>query len=209
MKWRHYQSLGINCEAAFQFRRVLGVDHSALFQWNVTPIPVLKAMLASDLKGLGRRENLIYEGNGSLVRDRAFNYHFHWDGDWTLFPDRVPEIDYKNNIEKLAYLARKFDETLASGEPIVFFYTCQEPNTAEDLVEVAGLLRKRAARAKFMLVALRLEGDQTPNPAHPDIAVRRVKRFAPWADATDGHVKSWDAVFAEFPHEAGLRLAGF
>lgn len=161
-------------------------------------------MLVSDLSGLGKRENLVYEGNGNLVRDRLYGYHFHWDGDYSLFPERVSEEDFQRNAERLAYLAKKFDIVLNSGESIAFFYTCHDPVDAASLSEIANLLSARAPQADFMLVVLRHEQDTTPDPEHPNIVVRRLKRFAPWSDAPDGHLASWDDVFKAFPHKDGL-----
>jgi hypothetical protein len=164
-------------------------------------------MLASDLSGLGKRENLAYEGNGNLVRDRLYDYHFHWDGDHTLFPDKVPEEDFQQNAKKLNYLARKFDIMLNSGDPIAFFYTCQDPVDAASLSEIADLLRARAPAADFTLVVLRHELDPAPDFEHPNAVVRRLKRFAPWSDASDGHLASWDEVFKAFPHRDSLTFS--
>ena len=45
----HFVSLGFNCEAAFNFRRLLGRDDSSYFNWLVAPFGSMIKLIESDL----------------------------------------------------------------------------------------------------------------------------------------------------------------
>ena len=209
MPFSHYMSLGINCEAAFQFRRVLGRDYASFFNWNVTPIETLVRLLEADFEDICLFENLVFEGNGTLVRDKAYDYHFHWVGANIDCLDGGGLIYHKNR-ERLLYLAEKFRRTTASGRSIAFFVTFNGQQNLALLNTVAHLLRTKFQCGDFKIIALTdKSGDLAFLSADDSIVARSLTRFAPWHDATDGHVSSWDQVFAEFPPEIQLRLSGY
>ncbi|MEC4596526.1 hypothetical protein [Burkholderia vietnamiensis] len=207
----HYMSLGINCEAGFQFRRVLGRDISSFFNWNVTPPDALEKLLESDFANIGIAENLRFEGNGTLVRDVLYDYHFHWVGEGLDNITDGATDEYRSNRSRLDHLVEKFRSTLRAGRPIAFFYTCNGGDVVDRLPRIEGLLEEKYGAKDFTIVALRSEEDASQVPAFdsPRLVSRTVKRFAPWSDATDGHVSSWDALFREFPHTAPMALSGY
>ncbi|WP_196491514.1 DUF1796 family putative cysteine peptidase [Burkholderia diffusa] len=207
----HYMSLGVNCEAAFQFRRVLGRDRSSFFNWNVTPAETLEKLLENDFSNLALAENMQFDGNGTLVRDKLYDYHFHWIGqNFHLINDRMSE-EYRSNYARLHYLADKFRKTLRSGGRIAFFYTCNGHDVLSRLPYIETLLDRKYGAKEFRIIALLNEQDAGRDRQFdsPRIVCRTIKRFAPWSDATDGHVSSWDALFREFPHAAPMTLAGY
>ena len=53
----NYVSLGSNCEAAFQLRRLRGRDVALVFNWLVTPIDALVSV-RPDFAGVYAKENL-------------------------------------------------------------------------------------------------------------------------------------------------------
>ena len=61
----------------------------------------------------------------------------------------------------------------------------------------------------FKIVLLQPIARFEPDWGSEIVANRYLDRFAPWADATDGHVRSWDAVFSEFPHRSGACAVRF
>lgn len=207
----HYLSLGINCEAGFQFRRVLGEDRSSFFNWNVTPVAALEKLLMSDFADICVAENLRFEGNGTLVRDMRYDYHFHWIGDQLGNVNDGASSEYRLNYSRLQYLAEKFRRTLRSGARIAFFYTCNGDDALGTLTRIEALLDEKYGAKDFALVALLSEENAAQSQSFESrrLFCRKVKRFAPWSDATDGHVSSWDALFREFPHTSPMTLAGY
>lgn len=208
MRYDHYISLGRNCEPAFQFRRVLQEDRSGFFSWNVTEFNSLISILDSDFSNVVQPGNLIYEGNGNLVRDKSHDYHFHWvDADLSEIHGETESL--KAHQSKALYLIKKFKTVLSSTESKVLFYTTEESEVRERAEKVASLLREKFQARNFKLVVLQPMTRREDDWGVPSIANRYLDRFAPWADATDGHVRSWDAVFREFPHRDPMHLAGF
>lgn len=205
----HYLSLGANCESGFQFRRVLGGDQSNFFNWNVTPLRSLNALLSADFSGICDIDELIYEGNGTLVRDRRYNYQFHWVGDNIESLGNGKEV-YEANRSRLLYLASKFRATVASGSSVAFFYTLNGESDVDQFKVTQTILREKFHCRNFSIIII-TDGavDISDSQISPGLFVRRTKRFAPWSDATDGHVSSWDAIFREFPATAGVRLSGY
>jgi hypothetical protein len=207
----HYMSLGINCEAGFQFRRVLGRDTSSFFNWNVTPADALEKLLENDFANIGAAENLRFEGNGTLVRDVLYDYHFHWVGEGLDNVNDGASHEYRSNRSRLDYLVEKFRSTLQADSPIAFFYTCNGGDVTDRLPRIEALLDKKYGAKEFKIIALLSEehASRVPTFDSPRLVCRTVKRFAPWSDATDGHVSSWDALFREFPHTAPMALSGY
>jgi hypothetical protein len=206
-----YVSLGENCEIAFQMRRVLRRDESSFFGWNITSFSAFECLVDCDFQGIMQPENFRFHGSGDLVRDLHCDYLFHSD-----FP-RVANVDFAAFPEIIAahrskaqYLVEKFYETARTGGKVVYFYKTPVEDArdkAPGMVE--RLLKASEGRENFRLVIV-----QTADRAEPDwnmnlVSNRYVRRFAPYDDAHDGHVSTWDRIFAEFPHAQGLQLAGY
>lgn len=205
----HYFSLGVNCEGAFQIRRVLGRDSSCFFSWNVTDFLSLQAILENNFLGVCEFANLDYPENG-LIRDRSYDYKFHFPANlnWT---GTEGGREFSQLRDKMMYLARKFTQIAESGRPTAYFYRTEEPtDVREKALRVVDALMRYHATGNFKLIVLQAESRREADWDEPNLANRYLARFAPWSDATDGHVRSWDRVFSEFPHSVyPLRLAGF
>ncbi len=207
----HWVSLGFNCEVAFQMRRVLGRDSSSFFSWNITPLAALSSLLDSRFAGILQPGNLSDHGDGVLVRDASHGYSFHSPfatpnpHDDPAFAGKLAEFRVK-----VGYLLDKFAAIAASGEPVAYFHRTEEPDAraiGEHLMELLG--RYHGEVRNFVLVLIQPQDRQEPDWATPRLANRYLRRLAPFDDAPDGHVQSWDRIFAEFPHREPMRLAGF
>lgn len=210
--FQQYVSFGVNCETAFQMRRVLGRDSASFFSWNVTRFRALLSLLDSDFGGILQRDNLSYDPKSGLIHDTSHDYWLHSpfaaDEPWTgaVFEEKLTQLR-----GKMAYLAEKFRRNASSGARTVYFYRTEE---REDLRRNAAALRDCLRKwhggvGSFVLVVLQHEKYREPSWREAGMFNRYLTRCAPWSDASDGHVRSWDAVFAEFPHQEPLRLAGF
>ncbi|MHB8885625.1 MAG: DUF1796 family putative cysteine peptidase [Methylovirgula sp.] len=147
MYFDHYISLGRNCEVAFQFRRVLGKDYSGFFSWNITEFNALISILENDFVDLMQPGALSYENKGSLVRDAAYDYHFHWTD------DNFSLIDNENAVlaahrQKARYLAEKFREQVKSPAQKALFYLTEESNARGRAQQVRRLLRDKFSAKK-------------------------------------------------------------
>lgn len=206
----NYISLGANCEAAFQFRRVLGHDSSSFFSWNVTDFSALKSLLGCNFAGILESTNLQVHGDGFMLRDLSHNYLFH-----SPFGNEMPvggsdvELKLHELRSKFSYLIEKFRRQAHEGASALFYVTSDGENVKGKAAEVRDILYNFFRRDAFILVVIQDQSAQEAEWESKNLANRYVRRLAPWYDATDGHVSSWDAIFREFPHEQGLHLAGY
>jgi Putative papain-like cysteine peptidase (DUF1796) len=207
--FQHYISLGENCEVAFQFRRVLQLDHSSFFSWNVTRIAALTSLLSNNFSDILKAENLRYEGNGTLVRDLSHDYHFHWIGDNFEEIKKESSSSLKLQREKSKHLIEKFREMISNDQSKALFYATDEVDIYPKIKVINDTLIHHFSANNFKIIVVQDRKFLGPEWKHNTLANRYVSRRAPWADATDGHVKSWDTIFQEFPHREGLTLSGY
>lgn len=209
-----YVSLGSDCEVGFQFRRVLGHDSSSFCNWNVTGIAALERLLATRFAEVLQEPNIAAHADGSMLLDRGYGYKFHspFRG-YDFRADPEYGARWADHLEKAGYLVGKFLRERPAGHRTAYFYKI-EPE--EEVAEVRRLLPSIRAQlldlhgpSHFELVVVvpqdRFEGPWGEERIHN----RYARRFAPWHDATDGHVSSWDRIFSEFPHKEPLRLSGY
>jgi hypothetical protein len=209
-----YVSLGSDCEVGFQFRRVLGRDSSSFCSWNVTGIGALERLLATRFDGVLREANISAHADGSMLLDAGYGYKFHspFRGyDFRADPDY--DARWADHREKAGYLITKFLRERPAGHRTAYFYKI-EPE--EQVAEVRRLLPSVRAQlldihgpSHFDLVVVLPQDRAEEGWGEERIHNRYVRRFAPWDDATDGHVSSWDRIFREFPHRDPLQLSGY
>lgn len=206
-----YTSLGNNCEVAFQIRRVLGHDSSSFFSWNVTSFHALISLLQSRFVGILDLPNLTNEPEKGLMHDSSHDFRLHT-------PFKLVDLHAEENLgsrlyelkSKFRYLVDKFVSDASDAKRTVYFYKTEEKSTVRDNARrVHGLLKALAPGCEFSLVIIMPLSEREAQWDDQGIFNRYLRRIAPWEDATDGHVASWDRIFREFPHKDGLRLAGY
>lgn len=162
-------------------------------------------------------ENLYFHSE-SLIRDSKYEYMFHSDFPCSLdtkFDNYEKELN--SNREKAAYLIAKLYKNASSDGRILYVHKYSsllgivDSDSARSKAEgmMQRLVRLHGARDNFDLVFVQPEDAREADWGVPNLKNRYLARLAPFADATDGHVQSWDRIFAEFPHVRPLRLAGF
>lgn len=197
-----YVSLGSNCEPAFQLRRLWGRDISSYFNWMVTPLPALVDILEADFEGLFARENLVPVHDHTMVRDTRFGVAFH-----SPFHARLgavfegPEFDRMHAIHlaKLAYLAAKFRAQAKGETRVLYIHKTDIDDPRPQAARLREVLRARYPAHRFDILLLQTADRAAPPWDEPQVINRYLRRFAPVDDARDGHIESWDAIFAEFP----------
>lgn len=211
MSFSHYFSLGVNCQAAFQIRRVLGKDSASFFSWNVTKYDALISLLRSDFAGILEKDNLSLLPNAGLLFDSSHQYSLHSPfREGELCKGEAYEKKYAAFRAKMNYLISKFYSVAKSANRVAYFYVTQETAEArQNSIKVRDLLLKVHGRENFELIVLQDGARREESWKEPLIRNRYLARLAPWSDATDGHVRSWDRIFAEFPHVEPMRLAGY
>jgi hypothetical protein len=205
----NYVSLGRTCEVAFQFRRVIGEHKAGFFNWNLTPVDALLSLLRSDFQGILLDENLSHLKD-NLFLDSGHNYAVHADFSYPdLRSDGNYDIKIKRLREKTDYFLSIFRSLGDRGKTAFFYRTEEVDNIAQHMTNVRNLLCSYICKSKFDLVVAMPASNLDRPYDDGNIHFRKLARLAPGPDAQDGHVSSWDKIFAEFPHRVGLRLAGY
>ena len=70
-----YISLGSNCEAGFQLRRI-GYNDSSFFRWTLSPYKSTFNLIQNDFKNLFLKENLVPVWD-NMVEDTKYKISFH------------------------------------------------------------------------------------------------------------------------------------
>lgn len=207
----HYISLGENCEAAFNFRRVVGKDISYYFNWLVVPIDALIKIVSDDFEGDFERGNLYYKGEQvSMITDRKYNISHHnpfKEIDGVLSGAAFDDL-YGKHVEKLALFKRRFRAVAKSQMFVLYFIKASDLTGAKNDVRSKSrmfrdLMRKQYPSHKFHIVVLQERGRFEPQWNDDGIFNRYLERFAPFNNVPDFHVESWDRVFSEFPLNPG------
>lgn len=212
-----YTSLGENCEVAFQIRRILGFDDSSFFSWNITTVSAFNALMDGRFGDIMETSNLQFHSE-SLIRDLKYGYMFHADflcTEDTVFSDFEEGLETQR--EKARYLIGKLRRNADSDNRVLYIYK------HSGLLEGSGdggarfmaeamlnrLVRFHEGRDNFDFVFVQDEAAREEDWGVPNLKNRYLARLATFADATDGHVQSWDRLFSEFQHVRPLRLSGF
>ncbi len=209
-----YISLGVNCEVAFQFRRVLGHDSSSFFSWNVTPLPALESLIRTRFENIMRLENLSPHTDNSLLNDSSHGYKLHSPFDRRDFEnDPSFEDKFAAHTQKVNHLIAKFLRIRSPEERAAYFYKADGPEDPTEVRTYASKIRDLLAEIHhgsfFSLIVLQDKKFAEAPWDEKSVYNRYLQRLSAWTDATDGHVRSWDQIFREFPHVDPMRLAGF
>lgn len=116
-------SLGGNCMATMEMRKFFGITAANLFDWWITPGDALVRMIENDFEGLFSRENLKIIGDGRSVANMRYGILHHHDFPRNENNDRVETIrdqDLRRNLDKFAYLKRRWDDLADNQGPVLF-----------------------------------------------------------------------------------------
>lgn len=202
----NYVSLGHNCEGAFQVRRLLGRDVAYYFNWLVTPLDALVEVLRADFAGAYDWPNLKPTRDVGMILDEAYGmkYHsaFRKELGGRLEGPRFREI-HVESAAKYAMLADRFRDLARSPNRVLYVVKTAHETARDKAVELRDILAARYPDHDFRIALLQTEDRQEPDWAEDRIHNRYLARFADPSRANDGHVPSWDRVFAEFPLRPG------
>jgi hypothetical protein len=214
MQYDEYISLGSDCEVGFQIRRILGHDSSSYFSWNVTDLQALKRVLENRFEGVLQLGNVSVHGDGGLLNDHLYEYKFHSPFDRPDYEnDPAFEAKFQDHREKSQYLIDKFLRERPADHATAYFYkvaVTEEPGAPQRILpEVRDILAGIHGASPFNIIAVMAEDRREDPWGLPRIHNRTLRRIAPWNDAPDGHVNSWDRLFYEFPHKEPMRFSGY
>lgn len=210
-EYNEYISLGNNCEVAYQFRRVLRRDVSGFFNWNVTTFPSLISLLETRFANILQIENLTNLPEKGLMHDSSHDFHVHSSFRTTDFKSEENfEERFENLKSKFAHFIDKFVADANNKTNVVYFYKTEEKDGVQQHAKVVyERLGQLHGHDNFSLVIVQKAEYREADWGESRIFNRYARRLAPWGDAPDGHVSSWDKIFREFPHKDGVTLSGY
>jgi hypothetical protein len=116
-------SLGGNCMVTKEMRLFYGVEAANMFDWWITPVDGLIQLIENDFDGLFERENLQMVGDRRSVANLRYGILHHHDFLRNDEEDRVVEMDEEQrlrNVQKFAYLKRRWDDLAHNQGPVLF-----------------------------------------------------------------------------------------
>jgi hypothetical protein len=116
-------SLGGNCMLTLEVRKFFGIQAANLFDWWITPGDALVLLVENDFDGLFSPENFKIISDGRSVANLRYGILHHHDFPRDEQDDRVKAIeerDIQRNLDKFAYLKRRWDDLAGNEGPVLF-----------------------------------------------------------------------------------------
>ena len=166
-----------------EMRKFFGISAANLFDWWITPGDALVLLLESDFAELFARKNLKIISGGLSVANLRYGILHHHDFHRNKKTERVEEIsdrDLRGNLDKFAYLKKRWDDLAHNPGPVVFVrwgWKINEPLLAGIPAEPAGADAVRLIAAldrKFPHLDYRILLIDTPDNYldHPKVLCR-------------------------------------
>jgi hypothetical protein len=202
-----YASLGFNCEAAYQFRRVIGHDVASYFNWTYNKPRSIISLVTSNFANIIDRDTVWRDSLMFYESRHDISYH----GDIFNKSDNRKDADafeaqFLASESKMNFLRDRW-LTIARGDTeMTYFLKIKEDDASlPPAREVAKQIRDTFIETypdhAFKIVALMsLEYSKYEQDwGEPRIFNRYLTAFAPDAAPEKGNVGDWDRVFEEFP----------
>lgn len=198
-----YASLGYNCEAAYQFRRISGIDRASFFNWTYCNHTAMMNLIENEFKDLLMWENLL--PTGIMVYDKRHNLSFH--GSVFYASNKGNYVDLaKIHLallqSKTIHLIEKWNKVVNLPTPVDYFLKMPKSSNTRDITcAVRDLLKYKYPRHQFRIIVLQSLEDVTAQPDwnEANIHNRYLDRFATDEQPDAADTDSWDRLFAEFP----------
>ena len=206
---KNFVSLGYNCELAYRYNLNNGFVDSGLFQWSYS-------CSCDDLIFALNHLNLLFTGEildpNPLYECANTHIRLHGKFPMNLWMEggagtsEQKEADKAELVERVAYLKKKFVNTLHEGGALVMYkmrsVEALAPNAVEKVRTIIATLRKLEANEFDFVLVLenkcrgRLQFDKSER-----VYVRYVREFNPDGDVSNkkiGDFYGWKCIFNEF-----------
>lgn len=200
-----YISLGNNCEAGLQFRRIQ-YENSSFFRFTYSPFKSTIELIKNDFKNVFLKENLV-PLTDTLVRDTKYGISFH-----SRLPSQVDsqgkrqflyssDFDelYNQDYGKVLYLVNKWFRLVNSNTNTLYFIKDEKNTSRENAELLLNLFLKKYPDHNFSIVYLQLEQFREPDWGISRLFNRYFPKFAPRHNVPDTDIEAWNRLFFEFP----------
>lgn len=211
-----YISLGNNCEAGLNFRRI-GYEISSFFRFTSCGYAPMLKLIEGDFAGAYEKENLV-PVTDRMVRDMGTGVVHHsllrshlLNGTRVFSQDYDFDEVYAKEYSKICYLIQKWRDMVASDQKVLYIYKHPQGISRESAEKLLSAVRSQGSHNKVRLdsaqssfhpcdlLCLQLEAHQEPEWPVAGLFNRYIPKFAPNNRAQGYDVAAWDRLFAEFP----------
>jgi Putative papain-like cysteine peptidase (DUF1796) len=206
MKYDRFISLGCDCQAAYNIRRVTGDLSPFFFDWLYTPLYGLMDTLETDFAHVLQKENVTYSVNfiSRTVTDSRsgldFFHFFSKDPDGGVNENAI-EREYRIQKTKFDFLASRWLRMVKDARILFVRHTSKigNPESIDDLKRLRELLLRKYPSVDCTILAVTRRNLTLDRPLEPPlencagIFTTSVKN-AKWP----GDAPSWDAALTFF-----------
>ena len=204
-----YISLGDNCEAGLQFRRI-GYKESSFFRFTSSNFATTFNIIKNDFKKVFAREYIMPRPKCSkMVLNTKYNIAFHSKLTSTISSEgqefsQSYDFDevFQHETNKINYLISKWNQMMNSERHILFILKNDSPKkylNEEKVSKLAELFLDKYKNHNFQILCLQLDKFSEPQWKNPYLINRYFPFFAPRTSAGKSYNAGWNKVFEDFP----------
>ena len=190
-----FESLGLNCELGM-VQRHYHAEPLGLFRFSYTPLDGLLDALEGDFQTGNFSEQASLVLNPSTreyeLVDHKFGFEWHT---WEHEGQADPTIIERRELERLAYLVRRFYETLEDAEKI---FVIRDDEKATDGTKIKRLLAalRRHGQVTLLWISVATEGHMVGDVewAGEHLLHGWIDRLTPRFDAVDASMAAWGVI---------------
>lgn len=216
--YKHFISLGYNCECAYRFFQRYNFVESSLFTWTNSKkaenlIYALKNLDAILCKTPEQVDIMWRCVNTDILFHGTEPYDMHRN------PEKYNEDDYlqykEELVSRVSYLKKKFIGQISDEKKTLLTYTYYSQNEekyqiSDNIIDIKSALDRLGALNYDLLIILEKKNDLTDEAEKfkdQNIYIRYVDEFAPQGDVTTKKYdkKSWQKILNEFRPDFKLK----
>lgn len=210
-KYDHILSLGKNCEAAFQFKRVFKFTESSIFNWAAIEDDE-KFLQALDNLDLIFSDEIIEHDSVNMWQCKISRINFHGDRvpgelldkNGKKSPEKTSE-ERENVKNRIVHLVQKLKAVWAEKSRQLYVVTVHKENSQEILEYVkrlTAILNRKTENFDLLVVIPDKKYDKRLRAYKAKhIYFRTLKHFSPWLEVTNldkCDKDGWNKIYAEF-----------
>jgi len=201
-----YVSLGSNCEAGFQFKRI-GYDESSFFRWTLSPYSSTYNLIKNDFQNLYLKENLVPVWN-NMVEDHQYRISFHshllskqndQTGKRYFLTDYDFDKIYQEEYQKIQYFVNKWNSLVNSDKNVLYIIKEERHGSKSNAEKLLNLFKQKYPNHKFAIAYIQGQDKYEPDWGLDQLKNIYFPRFAPISQADDADTAAWDDLFNRFP----------
>lgn len=200
-----YVSLGSNCEAGFQLKRI-NYNDSNFFRWTLSSYKSTFNLIQNDFKNLYQKENLVPVWD-NMVEDSKYKISFHskllskQESDnqrCFLANDNFDQI-YQEECQKIKHFVSKWFSLVNSNQRVLYIIKQENQGSKHNAKQLLELFKAKYPNHNFMIAYIQHENQKELDWGYEKLKNIYFPRFAPISQADQGDISAWDQIFKEFP----------